>query len=99
MLKILEGKNVAIIGYQTGAGRVILKKMMQQVGGWGCCEISVIEVGKDQTRRSKLLSDSYFTEDEKQMLRSKVKYVALDQLSQMVKTLPNQRIDILFSLF
>jgi hypothetical protein len=55
----LEGRNVAIIGYQTTTGRIILKKILK------LCpllpNIIAIEIGKDSQKRNKFLTDPYFT--------------------------------------
>lgn len=74
----LQGKTVAIIGYQTTTGRIILKKILQLCAHLP--NIIAIELGKDHQKRNKFLNDPYFTQQERTLLANTLTFIPLDKI-------------------
>jgi len=75
----LEGKTIAVVGYQTLTGRLILRKIIDLLDNIPF--IFAVEIGKDETLRSKFINDPYFTARQREVLSTRVVYVALEQLA------------------
>lgn len=95
MLKELyENKNIAIIGYQSVVGRILLKKLISYIHPKGL--IYCLDLGKDKALKQKFLEDPYFTSEEKLFLKTEVEYVPLEEAKSKFL---NIQINLLLNLF